>query len=133
MWYKSTRYDLFWPKLQELGEQAVFLGEIYAQGTGADLGTIWGYQERYSEYRYKNSSIRGNFRSTSPSPIDYWHLAQYYGSAPALNGTFIESTTPIDRVIYDTAADALLMDMWFDLKHVRPMVTYSVPVSLGRF
>lgn len=133
MWYKSTRYDLFWPKLQELGEQAVFLGEIYAQGTSEDLGVVWGYQERYAEYRYKMSSIRGNFRSTSPDPLDYWHLAQYYGSIPALNGTFIESTTPIQRVIYDTEGDALLMDMWFDLKHVRPMVTYSVPVSLGRF
>lgn len=134
MWSRQTRYDFFWPKLQELGEQAVLLGELYAQGTSADL-TVFGYQERYAEYRYKPSEIRGQFRSTYATSLDVWHLAQEFGSAPSLNATFIEQDTPIERAISVTAPGYpnLLCDYWFDYKHARPMMTYGVPATLGRF
>lgn len=132
MWKRQTRYDFFWPKLQEIGEQEVLLGEIYAQGTSAD-NTVFGYQERYAEYRYKPSEIHGEFRSTYSTPLDMWHLAEEFGSAPALNSTFIEQTTPIERAIAVTGAPHLLFDAWVQYTHARPMLTYSVPSTLGRF
>lgn len=133
MWSRSTRYDFFWPKLQELGEQTVLNKEIYAQGTAADL-LAFGYQERYAEYRYMPSQIRGQFRSTYATSLNVWHLAEKFTTLPALNSTFIQSNTPIDRSLAVTAGyPHLLYDAWFDYKHARAMVTYGVPATLGRF
>lgn len=132
LWTRRTKYDFFWPKLQELGEQIVTNGEIYYQGTATDRAPF-GYQERYAEYRYHPSEIRGEFRSTYAQSLDVWHLAEEFSSLPALNATFIKSHTPIERAIaVDTEPD-LLVDLYFRQIHARPMLTYSVPASLGRF
>ena len=82
MWSRQTRWDFFWPKFQELGEQAILNKEIYAQGTSADE-EIFGYAERFAEYRYKPSEIRGQFRSTYSSSLDVWHLAEEFNALPA--------------------------------------------------
>lgn len=132
MWSRQTRFDFFWPKLQEIGEQAVLNKEIFAQGTSDD-GLIFGYQERFAEYRYKPSEIHGEFRSTYAQSLDYWHMAEEFASLPALNDDFIKSSTPIERALAINTEPDLLMDMWFRYKHARPMMTYSVPSNLGRF
>jgi len=133
MWTRSTKYDFFWPKLQELGEQSVLKQEIMATGTSTDT-EVWGYQERYAEYRYSPSQIRGQFRSTYPQSLDVWHLAQEFATVPELNEDFIKLNTPIERVLTVTEGyPHLLVDYYFNYKHVRPMVTYGVPATLGRF
>jgi hypothetical protein len=142
MWSRSTRYDFFWPKLQELGEQSILTKEIYAQGSTVDTGStgtpdderVWGYQERYAEYRYKPSEIRGQFRSQHATSLDSWHLAEEFSTKPSLNTTFIKQNTPIERSLAVAASyPHVLFDCWFDYKHARPMVTYGVPATLGRF
>lgn len=134
MWSRQTRFDFMWPKLQELGEQAVLNKEIYAQGTSDDE-LVFGYQERFAEYRFKPSEIRGYFRSQATESLDVWHLAQEFGTLPLLNNTFIQSETPIERslVVPDANYPHLLFDCWFDYKHARPLMTYGVPATLGRF
>lgn len=142
-WTRTTKVDFFWPKLQELGEQAILNEEIYAQAptvldpsTGLPMNkSPFGYQERYAEYRYHPSEIRGQFRSTYAQSLDVWHLAEEFGSLPTLNTTFIESSTPIERslVVPDEEYPDLLVDLFFDYKHARPIMTYGVPASLGRF
>ena len=142
MWTRQTRFDYFWPKLQELGEQAILAKEIYTVDPATDTGSTgtpdneraWGYQERYAEYRYKPSQIKGEFRSTYATSLDVWHLAEEFSSAPALNQTFIESTTPIERCLAVAGTyPHILFDVWFNYKHVRPMMVYGVPATLGRF
>jgi len=132
MWSRSTRYDFFWPKLQELGEQSILNKEIYLQGNANDVA-VFGYQERYAEYRYKPSEIHGEFRSTFATPLDYWHMAEKFTSLPALNSTFIVQNTPIVRALASSTAPHILFDAWFQYKHARPMQAYSVPVTLGKF
>jgi hypothetical protein len=131
-WDRSTRYDFFWPKLQELGEQAVLTKEIYVQGDEYD-DVVFCYQERFAEYRYQPSMITGEFRSTYAQSLDYWHMAQEFDSPPGLDSNFITQNTPIERAIAITTAPHLLWDGWFNLKHARPMMTYSVPSTLGKF
>lgn len=134
MWSRQTRWDFFWPKLQELGEQAILNKEIYIQGSTNFDNSVFGYQERYAEYRYSPSQIRGQFRSTFAETLDVWHMAEEFGSLPALNNTFIQSSTPIERsLVVAEGYPHLLCDYWFDLKHARPMMTYGVPATLGRF
>ena len=89
MWLRSTVYDFYWPTFAHLGEQAIELREIYAQGSEADT-TVFGYQERYAEYRYKPSQITGKFRSSvTGGSLDKWHLSQFFKNAPTLNEEFI--------------------------------------------
>ncbi|WNK13116.1 MAG: major capsid protein [Microvirus sp.] len=132
LWDRSTKYDFFWPKLQELGEQAILNKEIYLRGLAADE-LVFGYQERYAEYRFKPSEIHGRFRSNFATPLDQWHMAENFGSLPALNSTFIQSTTPILRALSITTEPHIIWDGYIQYKHARPMVSYSVPVTLGRF
>lgn len=135
MWSRSTKYDFYWPALCHTGEQAVLNKEIYAQGTGnptADAA-VFGYQERYAEYRYKPSLITGQFRSTYATPLDYWHLAQEFSALPTLGNTFIQEDPPIDRVTAVPAEPHFLLDVSLRLNCVRPMPVYSVPGLIDHF
>lgn len=132
MWSRQTRYDFYWPALAKIGEQAVLNKEIYVDNTSAD-DDVFGYQERYAEYRYKPSRICGKFRSTASSPIDNWHLAQEFSTRPALNQTFIEEDPPIDRVIAVPAEPHFIMDAYFDFKCARPMPMYGTPGLIDHF
>ena len=129
---KRTRYDYYWPALAHLGEQSILNKEIYAQGNATDDLTF-GYQERYAEYRYKPSQITGKFRSNATGTLDSWHLAQNFGSLPALNSSFIEENPPVDRITAVNTEPDLLLDMYFKFKTARPMPTYSVPALLSHF
>lgn len=137
MWLRQTRYDFFWPKLQQLGEQEIYQGELIWQGganESENLENIFGYQERYSEYRYKPSQITGEFRSTYATPLDQWHMAQELSVPIGLNTSFIRANMPISRNLAVSNTEAqILWDGWFDYKHARPMLSYSVPATLGRF
>lgn len=132
MYDRSTRYDFYWPGLSQLGEQAVLNKEIYLQGTSDDE-LVFGYQERYAEYRYRNAEIHGQFRSTYAQTLDYWHMAQEFSALPTLNTTFIQSDTPIERALAAPSEIQIYLDAFFKVTHARPMSTYSTPASLGRF
>ena len=96
MFSRQGRFDFYWPALAHLGEQAVLNKEIYAQGTTVD-DDVFGYQERWAEYRYFPSQITGKFRSTNAQPLDVWHLSQKFTSLPTLSASFIEDKPPIYR------------------------------------
>ena len=135
MWSRLTRFDFFWPALAHLGEQAVLNKEIYAVGSAVptqDDG-VFGYQERFAEYRYKPSVITGRFRSNATQSLDTWHLAQDFSSLPVLNDEFIVDHPPVDRVIAVETEPQLILDCYFDYKCARPMPTYSVPGLIDHF
>jgi len=135
MWSRQTRYDFYFPAFATLGEQAVLNKEIYVQGTAED-DEVFGYQERWAEYRYKPSQITGLFRSTAAGTLDAWHLAQNFGDLPTLNSDFIEDTPPVERVVAVGAAangQQFLFDAFFDIKMARPMPLYSVPGLIDHF
>jgi len=129
---RQTRWDFYWPALSHIGEQAILNKEIYADGT-ADDDLVFGYQERYGEYRYKQSKITGHFRSTSPLTLDTWHLSQDYETRPLLNEEFISENPPIDRIIATTDEPHFLFDSYFDYKCARPMPVYGVPGLIDHF
>lgn len=133
MFSRSTRWDFFWPALSHIGEQAVLNKEIYAKADAND-DLVFGYQERFAEYRYKPSQISGQFRSNFATPLDAWHLAQNFTALPTLNTTFIEENPPVDRVkALAVGYPDFLFDSWFNLKCARPMPTYSVPGLVDHF
>lgn len=132
MWSRKSRLDFYFPVLAHLGEQAILNKEIYAQGTAAD-DQVFGYQERFAEYRYSPSVITGKMRSTDPQTLDIWHLAQKFDSLPTLSSQFIQDNPPVSRVVATQNEPQFILDAWFDLKCIRPMPVYSVPGLVDHF
>lgn len=133
MWLRSTVYDFYWPTFAHLGEQAIELREIYAQGSKDDT-TVFGYQERYAEYRYKPSQITGKFRSSVVNgSLDKWHLSQFFNNAPTLNEEFIVENPPIERIIAVPSEPEFLLDIGFRYTTVRPMPMFGTPGLVDHF
>jgi len=141
MFSRSTRYDFYWPALAHIGEQAVLTKELYCQDPTTDTGStgtvdnekVFGYQERWAEYRYKPSRICGKFRSNDSASLDPWHLSQEFSSLPGLNQTFIEENPPLDRVVAVPTESDFMMDCYFKYNCARPMPIYSVPGLIDHF
>lgn len=132
MFSRSTRYDFYWPALSQIGEQPVLNKEIYAQNDANDNLTF-GYQERYAEYRYKPSLLTNHMRPSHAQSLDAWHVSEEFGSLPGLNSTFIQSTTPMDRVVAVTSEPDFLLDTFFDVRCARPMPLYGIPGMIDHF
>lgn len=83
-WLKEEKEDWYQKELELIGQQEVYDGEIYAQTT--PKANVFGYQDRYREYREEPSTVMSEYRST----FNYWHLSRELGSSPTLNQSFIE-------------------------------------------
>jgi hypothetical protein len=133
---KSTRYDIYWPSLAHLGEQEILNSEIYTQGTSAD-DSVFGYQERYAEYRYKPSQISGLFQSAASGSLDAWHLSQEFASLPTLGQSFIEedggTNSLWNRVVQVPTEPHFIVDTYANLLCARPMPVFGVPGMIDHF
>ncbi len=140
MWSRKSRFDFYWPVFAHLGEQAILNKELYAQGSAVvdsnsnpvDDG-VFGYQERWAEYRYHPSYITGVLRSTATNSLDVWHLAQEFESLPTLNSDFITENAPLNRVLAVQNEPQIILDTWMTLQCARPMPVYSVPGLIDHF
>jgi len=133
---KSTRYDIYWPSLAHLGEQEILNKEIFCDGSAND-DLVFGYQERYAEYRYKPSQISGLFQSDATGSLDPWHLSQDFAALPTLGQTFIEedggTNSVWDRVVQVPSEPHFIVDTFINLKCARPMPTFGVPGMIDHF
>lgn len=128
-WSRKTRFDYYWPVFANIGEQAVLNKEIYAQGTAKD-NEVFGYQEAWSDYRYKPNRVTGEMRSAYEQSLDVWHLADDYASLPSLSDSWIrEDKNTVDRVlaVKSTVSDQLFADIYVSNRATRPMPMYSIP------
>lgn len=128
-WSRKTRFDYYWPVFANIGEQAVLNKEIFAQGTEKD-NEVFGYQEAWSDYRYKPNRVTGEMRSVYGQSLDVWHLADDYASLPSLSDGWIrEDKNTVDRVlaVKSSVSDQLFADIYVSNRATRPMPMYSVP------
>lgn len=103
-WNRRFKEDYWQPELQFIGQQAILNKEV--DFSHATPEGVFGYQDRYDDYRSQWSRVAGDFRTT----LDFWHFARIFGSDPALNETFIECVpseepfaVPSEDVLYITA------------------------------
>jgi len=132
MWSRETQYDFFFPTFAHLGEQAVLNKEIFVSGTATDE-EVFGYQERYAEYKYKRSQLTGLFRSDASGSLDAWHVSEDFANTPTLGDTFIKSNTPLDRCIAVPSEPHFIMDAYFNYTSIRPMPVFSPPGMIDHF
>ena len=132
MFTRSTRYDFYHPVFANLGEQAVLNQEIFVDTAGEANTDVFGYQERWAEYRYAKSLITGKLNSDDAATLDSWHLAQDFSAMPSLNASFIVETPPMSRIMAVTTEPQIVFDSFTEMKHARCMPVYSIP-GLRRF
>ncbi len=133
MFSRQTRFDFFWPALAHLGEQSVLNKEIFLDDPGGADDLVFGFQERYAEYRYKPSRTSGKMRSGGSGSLDQWHLALDFAALPLLNAAFIEDAPPFQRVVAVINEPEFFGDFYFDFKCARPMPTFGVPGMIDHF
>lgn len=125
-WSRQTRYDFLWPELANLGEQPIYKRELFVENDATD-SEVFGYNERYADYRFRRSVVSGKMASDASGSLDFWHLAEDFSAAPGLNQTFIESATPMSRITaVDTEPD-FIIDGRFDLRVARALPVKPIP------
>lgn len=120
-WSKFDPMDYYWPPFANIGEQEVKYKELYAY-TPDDEETF-GYVPRYAEYKYMNSRVAGDFKTT----LKTWHMARDFGSKPVLNAQFVQCD-PTTRIF---AVEEGVQHLWCHVYHkvraVRAMPKFGNP------
>lgn len=132
-WIREEYSDFYWPEFANLGEQAVLNKELIVADDDSVHDNVFGYQSRYSEYKYKNSSVHGDFRDT----LRFWHMGRKFDPAnePALNEDFIKcDASEVDHIFAVPTQpeepipdDHLWTHIYHKIKAVRPMPYYGTP------
>lgn len=133
-WTAMDKTDWYFPEFAHLSEQAVLNKELYYDFTASNNvdptlnpDGVFGYQGRYTEYRYVPSSVHGEMRNTLQS----WHLGRLFPSLPRLNSSFVECDSRVNvfalEDISENGADPFVCQLHLDIKAVRPMPKFAVP------
>lgn len=83
LWNRRVKEDFWQKELEHIGEQEVLIKELWARSSKGD--DVFGYQDRYDEYRSHQSFVSGEFRNL----LNYWHFAREFANEPSINTTFI--------------------------------------------
>lgn len=125
-WQKFDKFDLLWPTFAQLGEQPVLNSEVYVDPD--DPASIinddtFGYQSRYAEYKYKQSTVHGKLKEEQA----FWHMGRIFPSRPALNSAFI-SADPTTRIWpLEEDRDQIIVEIRNHLSALRPLPYHNVP------
>lgn len=120
LWLNRVKEDFWQKELEHIGQQEVYTQELYA---GAEEGTVFGYQNRYDQYRQHENSISGEMRTI----LNYWHMARDFASAPTLNSDFINAL-PTNRVFASTTTDQIYFMAAHSVQARRLLARYGNPI-----
>lgn len=128
----NDRFLYFNPSFVHIGEQEVWNYELYA-GVIEDDDKEFGYQPRYTEYRFHANECHGDFKSS----LSFWTLSRIFDSEPALNAEFIymqpEALSRIFAVQTDThghVVNNMLCSLKFQVSLIQPLSRYGTPSLL---
>lgn len=113
---RKDKFDYFWPQFAHIGEQAVQKGEVKFNFFNEDLNDdTFGYQSRYSEYKFNFNRIHGEFKTN----LDFWHLARKFSGVPALNANFVHCIPSQDDLqrIWAVTDQNITDHFWCEMYH----------------
>lgn len=121
---KFDTLKFYWPSFAHLGEQEVYNREVYDGAGITDPYGTFGYVPRYSEYKFLNSRVSGDFRSS----LSYWHMGRIFTSQPHLNSSFVECD-PTTRIfaVEDPYVNKIYAHIFCRIMAVRPMPKFGTP------
>lgn len=127
-WSRRSVTDFYNPIFANIGNQPILNERIYFSEDVDQNKEVFGYQEAWSEYRYKPSSVTGAFRSNHTESLDVWHYSQYFDSLPVASPEFLEQGSDVvDRTLAVQDGPELLCNFYFNEVDTRPMPVYSIP------
>lgn len=117
---KRSRLDFFTPELANIGMQEVLTQEIFANSQ--NKGEIFGYSDRYQEYRYHKPLVTGEFRGN----LNFWNMALEFANQPELNAEFVNMKTYAENwkrpfQIQDNSAHAFVCMLKNHIRAYRPI------------
>lgn len=138
----ETFFDLYNPLFDSLGDDKILNKQIFLQDddevneeTGIAYNEeVFGYNERFYDYRYPTRIVTGELNPEYTTPLP-WNLADKYDSLPTLTEAWQkEDKALLDRVLAVTSsqADQFWGDFKFDITAIRPMSLHSVPGAVIR-
>jgi hypothetical protein len=133
-WSRKDKLDYYHPVLAHISEQPVYTKEIYADATVA-VDEVFGYQEAWSDYRYKPNRVSSQMRSNHANTFEEWHYADDYASKPTLSDAWMQDNSydNVNRTLAIQTQDQIKLDIRFDLTVIRPMPTNSIPGLIDHF
>lgn len=134
-WLRRDRFDYYSPTLAHLGEQPVMLSEIYAYNN-MEADAVFGYQEAWSDYRYKQNRVTGLMRPGVTGSLAHWHYADFYDQRPYLSSVWIKETpVNVDRTlaVSHDVSPQIVSDFYFEQVVTRAMPLYSIPGMIDHF
>ena len=123
---KTDRYDFYWPEFAHLGEQTVQSQELYWSPASESYNkSDFGYQPRYTEYRYIPDTVHGEFGNT----LKFWHMAREFANAPLLNSDFVKCKGDSLKRPFPVQDDShkLYVQTYCNIKAIRPIPKYGNP------
>lgn len=117
--------DFAFPQFGNLGEQPIYNAEIWA--TSANPRDTFGYTPRYAEYKFQNSRVSGDFKTT----LNFWHLGRIFASQPVLNQQFVQINPSELERIFAVSDEGESDKLWIQVYHKcyvkRPLPKYGTP------
>jgi len=132
-WSRQDRLDYYLPVLAHISEQPVYTKEIYALDNNPDV--VFGYQEAWSDYRYKPNRVTAQMRQDATIHFEMWHFADRYASAPTLVDAWMQdnSNTNLQRLLAVATGHQIKLNARFDLEATRPIPVNSIPGMIDHF
>lgn len=128
---RRNRFDYYFPAFAHIGEQPIYMREIYAGGGPSKNEKVFGYKEPWVEYKYRENVVTADMRPQAAKSLAVWNYANNFKSVPSLTPNFIHETTAnIDRTLQvtSTEADQFFADFCFDFKALDlPMPPFNEP------
>lgn len=124
---RSDIYDFYFPQFAHFGEQAIKNKEIFVDATEADQEDTFGYIPRFSEYKFKNNRVSGEFSSN----LDFWTFARKFDGLPTLDAEFLEADVTVNPFAIQDGSHNLRAMVYHNNKCVRPMPRFSTPKTGG--
>lgn len=125
-WLRRTKYDFYFPEFAHLSEQAILNAELVATDSSAHNNTIFGYQGRFDEMRYKPNLVTGQMRDV----FDYWHLGRIFDTEapPELNEEFIRLNPESTKRVFAVPSEpGMIISYANRIRATRPLPMQSVP------
>lgn len=125
MWSRHDRFDFFNPYLQHLSEQPIYNKELYIDSSEPD--GVFGYTERYNEYRTRCNQIHGDLRNSNG--YGSWVMPRTFTDTPKLNSDFLEVQPDYNIfAVTDKNTDHFIINLLNNVRAYRPMSRRGTPI-----
>ncbi|UOK21002.1 major capsid protein [Chifec microvirus UA13_27] len=128
-----TRFDKLqyaWPELAQLGEQPVYRSELDSR-TESHFEEPFGYQPRYTDYKYILSRTTGEMART----LSFWQMARRINeSSPVLSSQFNHINQEDFYNLFPAGEESrdqqFYMELYHNIKCSRKLPKYGTPILL---